>query len=105
MNSPLRFGLIGYRLFGAPPARGIAKPAGAELRATAVLSERSRESAKAAHPEAAIYVDYRELLARDDIDAVNVVVPNHWHYEIGRAVLASERHLLIEKPMALEVAH
>lgn len=103
INPPLRFGLIGYGLFGAHHARAIAATPGAELRAIAVLSDKSRAAASAAHTGATIYADYRELLARDDIDAVSVVVPNRWHYEVGRAVLASERHLLLEKPMALSV--
>ena len=102
--SPIRFGLIGYGLFGAHHARAVAAAPGAELRAIAVPSEQSRVAAQAAHPSATIYSDYRELLARDDIDAVDVVVPNRWHYEVGRAVLESERHLLLEKPMALAVA-
>jgi myo-inositol 2-dehydrogenase/D-chiro-inositol 1-dehydrogenase len=100
----IRFGLIGYGLFGARHARAIAAAPGAELRAIAVPSETSQAAARQAHPNSTIHADYRELLARDDIDAVNVVVPNRWHYEIGRAVLASKRHLLIEKPMALSVA-
>src|SRR2546430_8217841 len=103
VTPPIRFGLVGYGLFGAHHARAIAAAPGAELRAIAVPSEVSQAAARQAHPDAAIYADYRELLARHDIDAVNVVVPNRWHYEVGRAVLASQRHLLIEKPMALTV--
>src|SRR3954451_5785111 len=98
-NDSIRFGLIGYGLFGAHHARAIAAAPGAKLRAIAVPSELSQAAAHQAHPDAAIHADYRELLARDDIDAVNVVVPNRWHFEVGRAVLASERHLLVEKPM------
>src|SRR5262245_3302726 len=101
--TPIRFGLIGYGLFGAHHARAIAAAPAAELRAIAVPSEKSQAAAREAYPSATIYADYRELLARDDIDAVNVVVPNRWHYEVGRAVLQSERHLLVEKPMALTV--
>src|SRR6478672_13633729 len=104
LTPPIRFGLVGYGLFGAHHARAITAAPGAELRAIAVPSEQSRAAAQAAHPAATIYADYRELLARDDIDAVDVVVPNRWHHEVGRAVLASERHLLLEKPMALSVA-
>src|SRR5262245_1831169 len=105
MTAPaIRFGLIGYGLFGAHHARAIAAAPGAELRAIAVPSDTSRAAAKMAHPDATIYADYRDLLARDDIDAVSVVVPNRWHYEVGRAVLQSERHLLLEKPMALTLA-
>ena len=102
--SSIRFGLIGYGLFGAHHARAIASAPGAELRAIAVPSEASRAAAQAAHPQATIYADFHDLLARDDIDAVNVVVPNRWHYDVGRAVLNSERHLLLEKPMALSLA-
>jgi myo-inositol 2-dehydrogenase/D-chiro-inositol 1-dehydrogenase len=102
--SSLRFGLVGYGLFGAHHARAIANTPGAELRAIAVPSEASQAAARAAHSSAAIHGDWRELLARDDIDAVNVVCPNRWHYEVGRAVLASQRHLLLEKPMALSIA-
>jgi myo-inositol 2-dehydrogenase/D-chiro-inositol 1-dehydrogenase len=105
MNTTIRFGLIGYGLFGAHHARAIAGTPGAELRAIAVLSEASQAAARQAHPDVAIHSDYRELLARNDIDAVNVVVPNRWHFEVGRAVLASDRHLLVEKPMALSVPH
>src|SRR5438477_12678796 len=104
VTPPIRFGLIGYGLFGAHHARAIAGAPGAELRAIAVPSEPSQAAARDAHPSATIYAGYRELLARDDIDAVDVVVPNRWHYEVGRAVLESERHLLLEKPMALSVA-
>lgn len=103
--SVIRFGLIGYGLFGAHHARAIAGAPGAELRAVAVPSEDSRAAAAAAHPAAAIYANYQDLLARDDIDAVAVVVPNRWHFEVGKAVLESERHLLLEKPMSLTLAH
>jgi myo-inositol 2-dehydrogenase/D-chiro-inositol 1-dehydrogenase len=104
INPPIRFGLIGFGLFGAHHARAIAAAPGAELRAIAVPSAQSQAIAATAHPRVAIHGDYRELLARDDIDAVNVVVPNRWHYDVGRAVLMSERHLLLEKPMALALA-
>jgi len=100
----IRFGLIGYGLFGAHHARAIAGTPGAELRAIAVPSQQSQAAARQAHPGVAVLADYRELLARDDIDAVNVVVPNRWHYEVGRDVLQSGRHLLLEKPMALSLA-
>lgn len=103
-HPPIRLGLIGYGLFGAHHARAIAGTPGVELRAIAVVSEKSQEAARTAHPQSKVYGDYRELLARDDIDAVDVVIPNRLHYEVGRAVLMSERHLLLEKPMALTLA-
>lgn len=103
-DNPIRFGVIGYGLFGAHHARAIAQTPGAELRAIAVPSAASQVRAQQDHPTVTVYADYRKLLARGDLDAVSVVVPNRWHYEVGREVLASGRHLLLEKPMALSLA-
>jgi myo-inositol 2-dehydrogenase/D-chiro-inositol 1-dehydrogenase len=104
-DSPVKFGLIGYGLFGAHHARAIESCDDAALVAIVLRSAASREAARQAHPQIAVCGYYSELLARDDVDVVSVVAPNKLHYEIGKAVLASGKHLLLEKPMALEVAH
>jgi predicted dehydrogenase len=44
--------------------------------------------------------DYRELLARDDIDIVDVVTGDSAHFEINMAALAAGKHVLSEKPVA-----
>ena len=99
-----RFGLIGYGAWGAHHARAIAESPNAELTAIAARSPESQAAARAKHPEAAIVGDWRELLARTDLDAVDVVLPTDLHHAVGRAVLESGRHLLLEKPMAPTVA-
>jgi myo-inositol 2-dehydrogenase/D-chiro-inositol 1-dehydrogenase len=71
--------------------------------AVAAASEASCAAAREAHPSAAIHAGYRELIGRDDIDVVDVVVPSYLHHEIASAALASGKHLLLEKPMALSV--
>lgn len=96
----VRFGLIGYGLFGAHHARAIDETPGASLVAVSVRSEKSRAAARAAHPAADVVADYRELVARDDIDVVDVVVPNVLHFEVASAALTAGRHVLLEKPMA-----
>jgi len=101
----LRFGLIGHGLWGAHHARAISKTPGASLAAVAERSDESRAAAQTAHPEANVYSDYRELLRRDDIDVVDVVLPSHLHYEVGRAALEAGKHLFVEKPMTLSVQH
>jgi myo-inositol 2-dehydrogenase/D-chiro-inositol 1-dehydrogenase len=105
MDTPaLRFGLIGFGAWGSHHARAIAKTPGAELTAVAALSEESRAAAAAAHPAAAVCADYRELLRRDDVDVVDVVLPSDLHFEVGMAALEAGKHLLMEKPLALTVA-
>ncbi len=50
------------------------------------------------------YVDFRELLARDDIDAVCVTTPDHWHAIPVIRAAQSGRHIYCEKPMSLTIA-
>ncbi len=47
--------------------------------------------------------DYRELLARDDVQAVAIVTPDFLHQEIGLAAAEAGKHILLEKPMATTV--
>ena len=101
----VRFGLIGYGAWGSHHGRAIAGTPGAELVAIAARSEATRAAAQAEHPRAHVYADYRELLSREELDAVDVVLPSHLHHEVAAAVLAAGRHLLLEKPMALTLPH
>jgi myo-inositol 2-dehydrogenase / D-chiro-inositol 1-dehydrogenase len=103
--SNVRFGLIGYGLFGSHHANAIANCEQAELAAIAVRSDASQQLASKDHPSAVVLGDYRQLVERNDIEVVSVVAPNTMHYEIAKAVLESGKHLLLEKPMALQVDH
>jgi predicted dehydrogenase len=44
--------------------------------------------------------DYRELLARDDIDVIDVVTRDSDHFELNMAALEAGKHVLSEKPVA-----
>lgn len=45
------------------------------------------------------YTDYRELLAREDLDAVIICTPDYEHCEIALAAIRSGKHILLEKPI------
>jgi myo-inositol 2-dehydrogenase/D-chiro-inositol 1-dehydrogenase len=102
---PVRFGLIGYGAWGSHHARALAKTEGASLVAIAGRSSESCNAARRDHPEAIVYDDYAEMLGKERLDTVDVVLPSHLHFEAGSAVLRSGRHLLLEKPMALDLEH
>jgi predicted dehydrogenase len=52
----------------------------------------------------AAYVDFRDLLARDDIDAVCITTPDHWHAIPAIMAASTGRHIYCEKPLSLTVA-
>ena len=49
------------------------------------------------------YSDIDEFLAREDIDLVVVATPDHTHREVALAVIDAGKHLLLEKPVALDI--
>ena len=50
------------------------------------------------------YHDYRELLARDDIDAVMIAVPDHWHELVATEAARRGKNVYGEKPLAKTIA-
>jgi len=53
---------------------------------------------------ASVETDWRKLVERDDIDAVDICAPNNTHCEIALAAAAAGKMILCEKPLAMDVA-
>ena len=53
---------------------------------------------------AVVSTDYREIVVRDDIQAVIIATPNHLHAPIALEAIAQGKHVLCEKPLALSAA-
>lgn len=49
------------------------------------------------------YTDWREVIARDDIDAIMNSTPDHWHVPISMAAIRSGKHVSCEKPLTLSI--
>lgn len=49
------------------------------------------------------HVDYRELLARDDIDVVCICTPDHWHVPITIDAARAGKHIYCEKPLTHDI--
>ncbi|MGF9647682.1 Gfo/Idh/MocA family oxidoreductase [Pseudarthrobacter oxydans] len=107
----LRVAMIGYGFMGAAHSQGwrtaprvFDLPAEPEM---AVVVGRNAEAvAAAAHKWgwAESSTDWREVIARDDIDVVDIVTPGDSHAEIAIAALEAGKHVLCEKPLANTVA-
>ncbi|HID07329.1 MAG TPA: Gfo/Idh/MocA family oxidoreductase [Armatimonadetes bacterium] len=98
----VHYALIGYGAWGRFHARAITQAPNSEL---IVIYSRSQEKRSAAKEDYGVDVmaDYHEVLSRDDVDVVDIVVPNHLHREFAVAALDAGKHVLLEKPMAVTV--
>jgi len=66
-----------------------------------VLIEQSARDGGAPKPAIQAYGDYRELVARDDIDAIVISTPDHSHAELAFAAIRSGKDVYLQKPMTL----
>ena len=53
--------------------------------------------------DCATYGDYRQLLARADIDAVLIATPDHWHVPVAVAAARANKDMYVEKPLGISV--
>ncbi|HMC54099.1 MAG TPA: Gfo/Idh/MocA family oxidoreductase, partial [Gemmatimonadaceae bacterium] len=103
VGNPIKLALIGFGYWGPNYARVLNDLPGVELTVVcdgsverlAVVRERYRLVATCSRID--------DLWHRDDVDGVVVATPASTHEAIVRAALESERHVLVEKPMALTV--
>ncbi|MCW4385907.1 Gfo/Idh/MocA family oxidoreductase [Salinibacterium sp. SYSU T00001] len=107
MSRPLRVAMIGYGFMGATHSQGwqtapraFDLPAAVEM---AVVVGRNTDAVAGFATQwgwAESATDWREVIARDDIDIVDIVTPGDSHAEIAIAALDAGKHVLCEKPLA-----
>jgi scyllo-inositol 2-dehydrogenase (NADP+) len=66
--------------------------------------ERTKDLAKQKFPSVKTYRSLDEMLADDDIELVIVNTPNATHYEFAKKALMFGKHVVVEKPFAIEIA-
>jgi predicted dehydrogenase len=80
------------------------RAAGADVVAFASRRRSSAEAAAAEWGGGAVVDDWRDAVARDDVDAVTVCSPNAFHAEQAVAAARAGKHVLVEKPIATTLA-
>jgi predicted dehydrogenase len=100
----LRLAVIGLGRWGPNHVRNFSSLPDAQVVAAADPVASTRARIAASFREVACVEDYRELLARDDVDAVVVATPTSTHRVIVSDALGAGKHVLCEKPLAASSA-
>ncbi len=100
LSPKLRFGIVGAGVIGRTHAEAIASLPDADLVAVAdVIPDQAPRLA--ARYGATPYTDLDEMLAREELDVVDVCTPSGLHGDHACRVMRSGRHVIVEKPMEI----
>jgi len=102
-------GCIGLGIQGTGNMRTFRANPEVQVAAVCDVHETQRRRAKQAVDEAygnqdcAAYRDFRELIARKDIDAVQITTPDHWHPLVALEATRQRKHMYCEKPIGWSI--
>ena len=99
----LRVGLIATGGRGKHGWQAHQPEKGIEIVAGADINPKANEEFKEHFPDADTYTDYKDVLKREDVDAVFIATPDYWHEEMAVAALEAGKAVYLEKPMAITI--
>lgn len=103
--SDLRYGLIGAGMMGQEHIRNVGLLEGARIAAIADPDDAMRDrAAHLAGSGCTAYASHREMISGDALDALIIASPNHTHIDVLRDLMATDKPLLVEKPLCTTVA-
>ncbi len=101
MKNELRIGIIGAGGFATFAAKAFLQVEGIQVVAVADTNEAAaRKLAQTLN--AKVYVDYKELLKEQEIQLIYIATPPFLHYSQSKQALEAGKHVICEKPAALE---
>jgi hypothetical protein len=108
-NNRINMGFIGVGSMGSGHLRSFLGYDDVQVVAVCDVQAAHRDQAKQmvdkwyGNQDCVVYHDFRELLARQDIDAICLAIPDHWHVLIGLEAVKRKKDLYFEKPMGLSI--
>src|SRR5687768_6531041 len=108
---PLRIGIIGYGFMGRTHSNAFTQVKNffdleyqPVLKAICARDEKKARSFATKWGYESIETDWKKLIARDDIDLIDIAAPNNVHAEIAMAAAKAGKMILCEKPLAMNPA-
>lgn len=96
----IRIGIVGVGLIGITHLKNYADIADAEVVAVCDINEEAARQVAGEFQIKDVYTDFREMLKRTDIDAVDVCLHNNFHAPVTNEALEAGKHVYCEKPIA-----
>ncbi len=106
----ITIGVIGWGMMGPANTKAFLEQSDCQVVAACDLDPKHLQAAvdtinlKYGNTDCKAYHDYRELLARDDIDAVMIAIPDQWHAIVATEAANRKKDIYGEKPLARTIA-
>lgn len=106
MDSEVGVAIIGAGYWGSKLIKeylALSKEYNVDLKAVVDVSRDKLEKVHKENgiPKGKLYTDYKKILENSDIIAVHIATPNETHFTLAKDFLSHGKHVLLEKPMAL----
>ena len=95
----MRVGIIGIGFIGAAHIEALRRLGYVDVVALADAQGAEEKAAQLYVPKG--YSDYKEMLDRENLDAVHICTPNFLHYEMAMAAMERGIHVMVEKPFTV----
>ncbi len=102
---PFRVGVVGAGIFGVNHLNAFRQLSYSGVAELAAVAEVDKDRARWVEEnyQVPVYADYKEMLEKEDLDAVTVATPDHHHRDVVVAAASMGKHVLCEKPLATTV--
>jgi predicted dehydrogenase len=100
----IRTAVIGTGFMGRVHLEALRRVEHVDVVEVAGTSREKAQTAGAGYNILNVTGDWRDVIADPSIDAVHITTPNHSHFPIARAAFEAGKHVLCEKPLAMNVA-
>ncbi len=112
MPTPVNIGMIGYGFMGRAHSNAYRRVSNffcenehqPVLKAVCARNQEKAQAFAKTWGYESVETDWRALLARDDIDVIDICTPNNLHCEIAIAAAEAGKMILCEKPLAMDTA-
>jgi predicted dehydrogenase len=109
-SNRITLGVIGWGMMGPANTKAFLEQEDCQVVAACDLDKNHLKEAvdtvnnRYGNQDCKAYHDYREMLARDDIDAIMIAVPDHWHALVATEAANRKKDIYGEKPLARTIA-